>query len=170
MASAKICNSDKALKGFSLALPILLFSRRVGTVLPRRQISSQVKKSTGMNPMDLKRGVEMAVTVVAQNLKKQTKKISRRPRYLGLGLSRPMAIRWEEEGIAAILWAAAFRQRTYGRYGAGRLCGVMSCKFAGTVNKETLIVIASSGRLCVTGPMTAGKSEECLLTLQSFQD
>jgi hypothetical protein len=69
---------------------------------------------------------------------------------------------------AAIIWAA--HSKTYGRYVAGRLFGVMSCKFAGTVNKETLIVIASSGRLCFTGPMTAGKSEECLLTLQSFQD
>src|SRR5688500_710637 len=31
--------------------------------------------SAGMNPMDLKRGVEMAVTAVVENLKKQTKKI-----------------------------------------------------------------------------------------------
>jgi chaperonin GroEL (HSP60 family) len=31
--------------------------------------------SAGMNPMDLKRGVEMAVTAVVENLKKQIKKI-----------------------------------------------------------------------------------------------
>src|SRR5215208_813405 len=31
--------------------------------------------SAGMNPMDLKRGVEMAVAAVVENLKKQTKKI-----------------------------------------------------------------------------------------------
>ena len=31
--------------------------------------------AAGMNPMDLKRGVEMAVTAVVENLKKQTKKI-----------------------------------------------------------------------------------------------
>src|SRR4026208_754090 len=31
--------------------------------------------SAGMNPMDLERGVEMAVTAVVENLKKQTKKI-----------------------------------------------------------------------------------------------
>src|ERR671912_29414 len=46
------------------------------TVLAQAIVKEGAKYvAAGMNPMDLKRGVEMAVTAVVENLKKQTKKI-----------------------------------------------------------------------------------------------
>ena len=48
--------------------------------------------AAGMNPMDLKRGVDLAVEAIVKDLEKNSKKVASNEEIAQVGLFRPMAI------------------------------------------------------------------------------